>query len=116
MVKEKVLGKGSKVSLYVTDNEGISKINKKFLNRDGPTNVISFSYLDSVDPEGYIGDIVISLEKAEEEAKGSGMTLKERFIELFVHGLLHIYGFDHEREEERKIMEKLEEEIVKEVR
>ncbi len=100
----------------VTNNKIISEINEKYLGRKGPTNVISFSYIEDADKTaGYIGDIVISVEKAREEADESGITLEERFAHLFVHGLLHIYGLDHENSsEEEKLMEKLEEEIINE--
>ncbi len=96
----------------VTDDSGISKLNWEFFGREGPTNVISFSYLEDYSPKGYVGDIIISVERAEEEAKEAGMELWERFAQLFVHGLLHIYGYDHEDEEDRGVMEALEEEIM----
>ncbi len=116
IVREKISGRDGKLSVLVTNNSIISEINKRFLGREGSTNVISFSYLDS-DVEGeelYLGDIVISVEKAEEEAASSGATLRERFSHLFVHGLLHIYGYDHETEGEKGVMESLEKEILEE--
>ena len=116
IVREKVSGRDGKLSVLVTNNSIISKINKRFLGREGSTNVISFSYLngDVNGEELYVGDIVISVEKAEEEAANSGITIRERFSHLFIHGLLHIYGYDHEMERERVVMESLEEEILKE--
>ena len=112
LVRKRVRGKGRRISLLVTDNQGISKLNWEFFGREGPTNVISFSYLENYDPKGYVGDIIVSIERADEEAKEAGMETWERFAQLFVHGLLHIYGYDHESEEERKVMEALEEEIM----
>ena len=112
LVKSRVRGKGRRISLLVTDNQGISRLNWEFFKRKGPTNVISFSYLGDYNPRGYVGDIVISVEKAEEEAKEAGMETWERFARLFVHGLLHIYGYDHEAEKDREVMEAMEEEIM----
>ncbi len=91
------------------DNRQIRKLNKKFFDRDWPTNVISFSYLEPEPEEGaaqsagrqefpceMIGDIVISLERAREEAESADIPFYERVFALIIHGLLHILGFDHE--------------------
>jgi probable rRNA maturation factor len=87
-------------------------MNKSWFGKDRPTNVISFSYLDSTPAPSLetkrggvaktdqsteiIGDIIISLERAKEEAEDAGCPCHERLFALVVHGLLHILGFDHE--------------------
>ena len=70
-------------------------MNKSYFGKDKPTNVISFSYLDSLSSE-IIGDIAISLERAKEEAEDAGRQFYERVFALIIHGLLHVLGFDHE--------------------
>lgn len=90
------------------DDRQIRKLNIKFFGRDKPTNVISFSYIATPGHESapaaarefpceMIGDIVISLERAREEAALMAVPFHERLFALIIHGLLHILGFDHEK-------------------
>ena len=82
------------LSILFVDNEKIRALNKKLFAKDRPTNVISFSYMDGL-PGEVLGDIFISIEKAEEEAHVSGTAFYERLFALIVHGLTHIMGYDH---------------------
>lgn len=66
----------------------------QFFNKDYPTNVISFSYMDGLSSE-VMGDIVISLEKAREEALSLSIPFHERLFTLIVHGIVHVLGYDH---------------------
>jgi probable rRNA maturation factor len=84
------------LSILLTDNRGITKINKEYFDKDRPTNVISFSYLDGFNTE-VLGDLVISVERAGQEAEKGGISVQERLFLLLIHGILHIIGFDHER-------------------
>ncbi len=83
-------------------------INKEYLHHEGPTNVISFSMhegeFSKISPF-LLGDIVISADTAEKEAFVAGIAFRQRLIELLIHGILHIVGYDHESEEEEKVME-----------
>lgn len=97
------LGKtGAELSLLIVDNEQIAEINKTYLDRPGPTNVIAFpmgdSGFDEIQPE-LLGDIVISVETADKEASNAGYSMEERFTELLIHGILHLLGYDHETNE-----------------
>lgn len=94
------------------DNKKIRKLNKQFFGKDKPTNVISFSYMENETPGSrnsgrtvpggqefpceMIGDIVISLERAREEAGSMDIPFHERVLALIIHGLLHILGYNHE--------------------
>jgi probable rRNA maturation factor len=82
------------LSILLVDNKEIQAMNREFFDRDRPTNVISFSYIDGL-PSEVVGDIVISVERAREEADRSKVPLFERVLALIIHGLLHIQGFDH---------------------
>jgi rRNA maturation RNase YbeY len=82
----------------LVDNKKITMLNKKFFGKNSPTNVISFSYMDGL-PGEVLGDIIISVERAEEEAHASGRLFYERLFALIVHGLAHIMGYDHEKGE-----------------
>ncbi len=70
-------------------------MNKKCFNKETATNVISFSYMDGFASE-VMGDMIISVERAREEAQEAGIPFYERLFALIIHGLLHILGFDHE--------------------
>lgn len=92
------------LSILITDDEGITAINRDYFGRPWPTNVISFSMMDGefadVNPEAkMLGDVVISADTAASEAKEAGLPAEERFLQLLVHGLLHIFGYDHEAPE-----------------
>lgn len=110
------------VSVALVDNDYIRELNKTYRGKDAPTDVLSFPMLepgevDDVSSEGEVeqllGDIVISLEKAEEQAKSYGHSFEREVAFLVVHGVLHLLGYDHEIEEERKIMRQKEEEALK---
>ena len=97
------------VSVTFTDNEGIRELNKKFREMDKPTDVLSFPLFDfegeCEEPPideiiSNLGDIVISLEKAKEQADEFGHSFKREVAFLTVHSMLHLLGYDHERSEE----------------
>jgi len=87
------------LSVLFVDNKKIAIMNKKFFGKSNPTNVISFSYIDGL-PGEVFGDIIISVERAEEEARDSEMHFYERLFALIVHGLAHVMGYDHEKDEQ----------------
>jgi probable rRNA maturation factor len=87
------------LSLVIVDDAEIAAINGRYLGRRGPTNVISFAMREGdfggIHPE-LLGDVVISAETARREAEAAGMTADARITELLVHGVLHLFGYDHE--------------------
>ncbi len=107
------------IDVVITDNEQIHKINREYRNIDRETDVISFAFLDDKD-EVLVGDdmprslgqIIVSYEKAEAQAKEYGHSLKREMSFLFVHGLLHLLGYDHMKEEDEKVMFKIQDEIL----
>lgn len=89
------------VSVLITDNETIHKLNKKYRGKDSPTDVLSFPLCDeegNLDEEE-LGDIVISLERAEFQAKEYGHSLEREIAFLTAHSMLHLMGYDHEADE-----------------
>ncbi len=91
------------LSLLFTDDKHIAELNCRFLKREGPTNVLAFPMRDSDDMGldiPMLGDIVISLDAAMRDAKSIGETLDKTISRLLVHGLLHLFGYDHEKSEE----------------
>lgn len=119
---EKVLEKeyDSKASVYVsllfTGNDEIQVINREYRDKDQPTDVISFAYHETEDfdigPYDTLGDIVISLERVVEQAKEYNHSPKRELFYVLTHGVLHLLGYDHIEEEERKEMRAKEEEIL----
>lgn len=81
-------------SIILTSDEKIREFNRTFLQRDYPTNVLAFPQRD--DPR-YWGDIIISLERAKEEAGQYGLDLENYLLSLSLHGFLHLLGYDHEK-------------------
>lgn len=104
------------VSLLLTNNENIRNINKEYRDKDSATDVISFAYLEVEEefesPYVSLGDIVISLEKVEEQAKDYGHSFKREFFYVLTHGILHLLGYDHIEEEDKIEMRQKEEEIL----
>jgi len=105
------------ISILIVDDPQIEKLNRKYLNRTGPTNVIAFSMREGefshLSPQ-LLGDVVISTDTAAKEAQNSGMSMEQRFTELLVHGILHLFGYDHENSEQNaRKMEKKSQELLK---
>jgi len=102
----------AEISVVIVDNDQIQELNRTYLGHDRPTNVISFPQQEGEGPDGeHLGDVVISIEMADQEAKEAGLSLSERMLQLLIHGICHLAGFDHERgtEEEARKMEETEE-------
>lgn len=109
------------LSVTLVDNKFIHELNREYRNVDRPTDVISFAFLDGDEQRDEklhgqgpvpLGDIYISVEKAQEQAKEYGHPLERELSFLFVHGLLHLLGYDHMTKEDEVVMFKLQDEIL----
>jgi probable rRNA maturation factor len=97
------------LSIVLLDDDDIRHLNRDYLSRDYPTNVLSFPMGEG----DLMGDVVISTETAQREAKESGITLEEELGILLVHGILHLLGYDHEGvPEDAARMERKEQEVL----
>ena len=109
------------ISVTLTDNAGIHAINKQFRNIDAPTDVLSFPLVEyenteepPADSVNMLGDIIISLEKAEEQAHEFGHSFEREVSFLTVHSMLHLLGYDHVNSEEEEMdMRNRQSEIMK---
>ncbi len=96
------------IELIITDNDDIQKLNAEYRGIEKATDVLSFPYEDMKNVP--LGTIVISIDKVNEISKELGHSADEEFTLLFIHGLLHLLGFDHEvdngemRREEEKLI------------
>jgi probable rRNA maturation factor len=87
------------VSIILVDNSYIQELNLTYRGYDCPTDVLSFNLQDNItdeDEDKILGDVVVSVEKAEEQATAYGNTLRQEIAFLSVHGILHLLGYDHE--------------------
>lgn len=127
---------GCEVNLTLTDNQGIRSLNQEFRELDVPTDVLSFPMVDYEIPGDFshldtdiaktmyfnlesgellLGDIVISIERAKEQAQEYGHSLEREIAFLTAHSMLHLMGYDHIEEEEREIMEQKQERILQDL-
>lgn len=118
---EEGVADGAEVSVTIVNNEEIQKINKEYRGKDYPTDVISFALEEDgegeveiigADMPPVLGDIIISVDKAREQAEEYGHSLMRELGFLTVHGFLHLLGYDHMTEEEEKEMFTKQKEIL----
>ncbi|KMY67302.1 hypothetical protein AAU61_10625 [Desulfocarbo indianensis] len=106
----------AELSVVLTTDADIAELNRRYLNRPGPTNVIAFPQqegaLAGLTP-GLLGDVVVSVDTARREAEENGLDPEEHLMRLLIHGLLHLLGHDHvNNEEEAQAMEELTEKLL----
>lgn len=109
----------AEVSVTLTNNEHIREINRNYRNKDAATDVISFALNEGEEPEiidgpeiNMLGDIIISIERAMEQAEEYGHSLERELAFLTVHGMMHLLGYDHIEEDDRIEMRKEEEYVL----
>ncbi len=121
----------AEVSVTLTDNASIREINRDHRGIDSPTDVLSFPMIEYGRPADFdgleeqaedyfnpetgelmLGDIVVSVEKVEEQAEKYGHSQERELAFLVAHSMLHLFGYDHMEEEERLVMEKKQAEIL----
>lgn len=109
------------LSLTVTNDAAIKQMNAEHRGKDTPTDVLSFPQITGLDqiqnstaddPPVSLGDIVISYEKISAQSLDRDLEVSERFVECLVHGILHLLGYDHIDDEDRIMMEGIEDILV----
>ncbi|MFD0768048.1 rRNA maturation RNase YbeY [Bacillus sp. CGMCC 1.60114] len=112
---------GAELSITFVNNERIQEINREYRDKDQPTDVISFAMEDigegemeivGVEMPRMLGDIIISIPRAKEQAEEYGHSFERELGFLAVHGFLHLLGYDHMTEEEEKVMFGKQKEIL----
>ena len=111
------------LGILITTNATIRKYNRDYRNKDKATDVISFPFHYNLKPgekikaiskeEKNIGDIIISPEFIDNDAKKAGISFKSRLEHILVHGICHLLGYDHYTEESDKIMKAQEDKLIK---
>jgi probable rRNA maturation factor len=103
--------KSASLTILLTGDTALKKLNSAFLGANKPTNVLSFPA--GPNSENYLGDVAIAYGVASAEARAAGKSLGDHAAHLAVHGTLHLLGYDHATDRQAKIMEPLETEILK---
>jgi probable rRNA maturation factor len=92
------------ISINVSDDGEIQKLNKKYFNRDYPTDVLSFNINDELeDGTFYLGDIIVNKDQAERQMTEYGTDLEHEIAELVEHGVLHLLGIHHNDDDEKSV-------------
>ena len=104
----------SELTVVLTYDEELHRLNRQFLEIDAPTDVLSFP-ADFIDPDShhpYLGDILVSVERACQQADLQGHSASQELLLLIVHGILHLLGHDHAEDAERERMWALQDQIL----
>lgn len=101
-------GKRGELNVLFADDAYVKELNSRFLSKDSLTDVLAFP----MDSEGLIGDIAVSAERALEQAAEYGHSVDRELALLAIHGALHLSGYRDESPEERRLMEKRQDEIL----
>ena len=105
------------LTILLTDNSKMKYLNKKFRNNNKKTDVLSFPNLSNADlkkktnTEIYLGDIALSYEIINQRSKNSNFDLE--FDKMWIHGYLHLLGYDHKKFRDYKVMKRIEDKILK---
>lgn len=115
LLQERIFQKNRRhfIELTLVSEKEITKLNKKYRNKNCPTDVISLSYFDKKSKDSFIGEIFICPSFARTQAKKLGNNFKYEMRFLFIHGLLHVFGFDHKTKTQEEDMDKVTEGILK---
>lgn len=89
----------AEISVALVGDGEIAALNERYLDHEGPTDVISFHLHDRGEPP--LGDVYVGVEQAARQAAGFGVTVAEEVLRLAVHGTLHVLGYDHPEGEDR---------------
>ncbi|WP_417519091.1 rRNA maturation RNase YbeY [Minwuia sp.] len=107
-------GESASISLALMDSAAIRRLNAEFRGKDAPTDVLSFPADESMMPgeDDMLGDIAIAADYVRREAGLENKTFEAHLVHLFIHGLLHLLGHDHEETEQAQVMEDTERVIL----
>ncbi len=111
------------LGIWLTNNKTIRYYNKTYRHKDKPTDILSFSFHPDLKPRQKIqvktsedkelGDLIISVEYVANAAQEQGISLEKHLQRLLVHGICHLLGYDHEKDEDYEKMQKKEQQLLK---
>jgi probable rRNA maturation factor len=115
--KYKFLNKKISLTLLLSNNKNIKKLNRDFRKKNKPTDILSFPFDKNIEisKKTYIGDIIISYDFVDKPKSQEFKIFKDKLIKIFIHGFLHLIGFDHLKDKDHTKMLKEEEKIYQSV-
>ena len=115
--KYRFISKKAYLTLLLSNNNKIKILNKKFRNKNKHTDILSFPFKDKKKKlkEIYLGDLIISYNYMSKPKNLSNYEFKKKTIKIFIHGFLHLLGYDHIKNKEYKEMLKQEQKVFKSV-
>ena len=125
--EEKIENSKLSITITLTNPDNIQKINKEYRNIDKPTDVLSFPMFEKqeleekiknedFEHEDILGDIIISIQKVQEQAKEYEHSFERELSYMVVHGFYHLMGYDHIKEEDKKQMRPKEEKVLNDLK
>lgn len=105
------------ISISLSDNDSVHALNKEYRDKDKPTNILSFPIYENAElsglanhpiPEILLGDMILSYEICHAEAQEKGISLRDHYQHLIVHGILHLLGYNHIEDDDADKMQSLE--------
>tara|TARA_Y100000816_G_C25700637_1_gene370233 strand:+ start:84 stop:533 length:450 start_codon:yes stop_codon:yes gene_type:complete len=112
---ENVESQNNHISVLLTSDDNIKELNLKYRNKNKATNVLAFPIQESIEQKNYIGDLAISLEKIIFESNKYKIKKNKYLSQITIHGILHLLGYDHIKDDDYKVMNKIEDRIIKEL-
>ena len=115
--KYQFINKKIYVTLLLSNNRNIKKLNKRFRNKNKHTDILSFPFHETINDfnEVYLGDIIISFNYMNKPKNLNTRKFKEKVTKIFIHGFLHLLGFDHNKKSEYELMFSEEQRIFKSI-
>lgn len=102
----------TRISIVFVDDLTMRELNFHYLGKNSTTDVLSFSLNEKTPGEFLLGEIIISIDKAKEDAITLQLSLFQEIIRLLVHGLAHLLGFDHQNDQQEEEMKELENRLI----
>ena len=103
------------ISFLLTSNSEIKLLNKKYRNKNKPTNVLSFPMHEQIENKNYLGDVVIAYEKIIDESSKQNIKKYEYLSKITIHGVLHLLGYKHDTDSQFNKMNSIEKKILKDI-
>ena len=102
-----------RIGVRITGAEESAALNGRYRQKTNPTNVLSFPYGDSSGRTRFLGDLVICGPVVADEAQAAGIPVEAHWAHMVIHGIMHLRGYDHVRDEDAAIMERMESQVLR---
>ena len=118
VLRQEEVAEGTELSLIITDDEAVRELNRRFRDVDAPTDVLAFGaeaeehFVSAPGSPPYLGDVVISYQRALAQAEELGHAVVEELKLLVIHGILHLLGYDHQEEADARKMREREDQVL----